>query len=40
MKKTSLESLSNADDSLMLPPMAVETVAGMGSPSKDKKRKR
>ncbi|ETN41857.1 uncharacterized protein HMPREF1541_03796 [Cyphellophora europaea CBS 101466] len=40
VKKTSLESLSNADDSLMLPPMAVETVAGMGSPSKDKKRKR
>ena len=40
VKKSSMESLSNGEESLMLPPMSVDAVGGMGSPHKDKKRKR
>lgn len=42
VKKGSVESFSNGEESLMLPPMAVDTAMAMGldSPQKDKKRKR
>jgi hypothetical protein len=39
VKKSSTEDFSNGEESLMLPPMSIE-AAGMGSPHKDKKRKR
>jgi hypothetical protein len=40
VKKSSVESFSNGEESLMLPPMSIEAAASMGSPHKDKKRKR
>lgn len=40
VKKSSMESLSTGEESLMLPPMMMDAAAGMGSPHKDKKRKR
>lgn len=40
VKKTSGEFEGVGEESLMLPPMAIDAAFGMGSPHKDKKRKR
>jgi hypothetical protein len=40
VKKSSVESFSIGEESLMLPPMVIDTAMGMDSPHKDKKRKR